>query len=263
MARAEFGPQAGPANPPAGLGWDVGVTAALRRMPEGDLLAHPCPSAGSLHLFGCDLGDYLRQWMIPRFQDARPTRFPGWSGWIPPRGSRFVTGHGMVWPEASPGLVAQVAAGIAFAVGRDHGRVVGLISPRSTLASGAWHEAIAFAGATRVPLVVVVHGKEGPHRAGRTDLPAAARAHGASYQAVQGDFLSAWTVTRLAVERARTRRGLHMIGLVPGGSPEEANDMLVTRALRDGLTTPEVISEIVREVDMLVRDSIDAVRRIA
>ena len=244
--------------------WDVGVAAALRRRTDGggDLLAHPSPTVGVVHLFGCDLTHVVRDRLAVPEDAMRPTRFPGWRLEHASTGStRVPAGLGLISPVASPGLLVQVAAGVAYATGRvGPGRVTVSVSPVGVVAAGSWHEAIAFASAARAPLVAVT-GPSGESSGDGLgfDMRRASLAHGALYEEAYDDAPSAYAATRRAVDRARSRPGLQLVRITRStSSPADELGALRALGVSQGLASADELSTMDDESGAIARRAVES-----
>lgn len=210
----------------AGRCYDVGVAAAVLgasgRAPG--VLVCSSPGPGVLHLYGRDLARHLE---LRRLDDRPPAALARTGG---PACPEPFAGTGLLTPDASAGIAAQIAAGIAFANRRLGGGRTATIQPRPALATGAWHEALSFSAATRSSLVIVVEpvGDLDPEERAFY-LAEARRAYGTGFLQAEAHPLATYAAAREALARASSEGRAQLVEL---SAPEAHPDGELARLRR-------------------------------
>lgn len=184
--------------------------------------------AGSGDLLGMDIRSpvaALAHGLPPRelFRGTHPV--PVASPGRDPGGDWIDLSHGVLAPEAPPGVLLGVMAGatLAFRL-RGEPRVGLFLGGSAESASGAWHEGLNFAAVQRSPLVVLVLTRPGdaypsPGRTPAGASPPSRRGipYGIESTAVDGDDLpGTLDVVSSALERARGGGGVTLIQVTAG-----------------------------------------------
>ena len=236
--------------------YDIGVAVAVNGAPVAGsrVYAQAGPSAGVLHLYGEELVPHVRArvrgWPVSPGVGARASG-PVCNGLATPA----IGFHGLLAPDQPAGIVAQVAAGIAFATKTRRTGATGAVvtlQPRAVTSTGAWHEAVSFSTATHTPLVVVMEptvllgselsGTGSPqapssHMSPAVNLAARAKAYGAGYDRAEADPLSVLAATRSALVRATNEGRTQFLELTPGRA-YPGGDLARLRACAASLAAP-------------------------
>ena len=223
----------------ADFGFDVRtavIARAMRCAPDGrGDLCHPgLLSPGPALAFGATPLEFLRH-VAKRRTAPTSARAGGLTSTDLRRGT-------IGWGGPRGGMMTQILAGAALAFAqRGEDRVALVFEERGALRTGGWHEGMNFAGAARVPMIVVLEGSLSRDPSDSTDVEAVATGYGFGCARVEAEEHEALFRT-VAASRlgAVNGRGPTLIELVP--LPREdgwaLHDAFAERATAEG-TLPE------------------------
>lgn len=143
--------------------------------------------------------------------------------------------------DAAGASQLSIAAGVALEKKRAGKQaVVVALATAESLSRGASFEALSYASAHKLPLVLVADNMHAAHAAGRPDLMTVAQAHGVPAFLVDSeDAVAVYRVAREAIHRARSGRGPSLIECREFESDEDPLRHLERYLEKHGLWTPQ------------------------